>query len=194
LITVLGEYHRFRSRCEWRRWLELNHAQDDAIWVVLQKVKSPNEGIKYDEALEDALCFGWIDGRVRRLDDTEHVQWFSPRRRNSPWSRRNRDRAERLIEEGLMTDAGLAEVEKARVNGRWEAAYSSKDLPTMPDDLRDAFKRNKVAHDNFKAFPNSARFIYIGWVNDAKRESTRVRRIKRVIERSEENKKPGIDM
>jgi uncharacterized protein YdeI (YjbR/CyaY-like superfamily) len=131
---------------------------------------------------------------VRRLDDTEHVQWFSPRRRNSPWSRRNRDRAERLIEEGLMTDAGLAEVEKARVNGRWEAAYSSKDLPTMPDDLRDAFKRNKVAHDNFKAFPNSARFIYIGWVNDAKRESTRVRRIKRVIERSEENKKPGIDM
>ncbi len=191
---MLGEYHRFRSRCEWRSWLELNHAQDDAIWVVLQKVKSPNEGIKYDEALEDALCFGWIDGRVRRLDDTEHVQWFSPRRRNSPWSRRNRDRAERLIEEGLMTDAGLAEVEKARVNGRWEAAYSSKELLTMPDDLHETFKQNKVAHDNFKAFPNSARLMYIGWVNDAKRESTRVRRIKRVIERSEENKKPGIDM
>lgn len=191
---MLGEYHRFRSRYEWRSWLELNHAQDDAIWVVLQKVKSPNEGIKYDEALEDALCFGWIDGRVRRLDDTEHVQWFSPRRRNSPWSRRNRDRAERLIEEGLMTDAGLAEVEKARVNGRWEAAYLSKELLTMPDDLRDAIEQNKVAHDNFKAFPNSARLMYIGWVNDAKRESTRVRRIKRVIERSEENKKPGIDM
>jgi uncharacterized protein YdeI (YjbR/CyaY-like superfamily) len=96
---------------------------------------------------------------------------------------------------GTVPGRGVTEtVEKARVNGRWEAAYSSKELPTMPDDLRDAFKQNKVAHDNFKAFPNSARFMYIAWVNDAKRESTRVRRIKRVIERSEENKKPGIDM
>ena len=131
---------------------------------------------------------------MRRLDDTEHVQWFSPRRRNSPWSRRNRDKAERLIGEGLMTDAGLAEIEKARVNGRWEAAYTSKEMPKMPVDLLEALKSNRVAHDNFKAFPNSARFMYIGWVNDAKREVTRARRIKRVVERSEQNKKPGIDM
>ena len=189
-----GEYHRFRSSGEWRRWLELNHAQDDAIWVVLQKVKSPNEGIKYNDALEEALCFGWIDGKIRRLDVHEHIQWFSPRRRNSPWSRRNRDKAERLIEEDQMTDAGLAEIEKARLNGRWEAAYTSKEMPMMPDDLLDALKPNKVAHDNFLAFPNSARFMYIGWVNDAKRDATRTRRIKRVVRRSEENKKPGIDM
>ncbi len=188
------EHYRFLDPKEWRRWLEVNHSQDDAIWVVIQKVKSPNPGIKYDEALDEALCFGWIDGKMRRLDDHEFIQWFSPRRRNSPWSRRNRDKVEMLIGEDRMTGAGLAEVEKAKENGRWEAAYSSKDTPTMPDDLLEALNLNKTAHDNFMAFPNSARFMYIHWINDAKRDSTRARRINRVVERAEANRKPGIDM
>ena len=194
MITVSVEHHRFLDPGEWRRWLEVNHSQDEAIWVVIQKVKSPNPGIKYDEALDEALCFGWIDGKMRRLDEYEFIQWFSPRRRNSLWSRRNRDKVEMLNEEGRMTVAGLAEVEKAKKNGRWEAAYSSKDTPTMPDDLLEALKSNKVAHDNFSAFPNSARFMYIHWINDAKRDSTRARRINRVVERAAENRKPGIDM
>ena len=194
MVTVSVEYHRFLDPEEWRRWLEVNHSQDEAIWVVIQKVKSPNPGIKYDEALDEALCFGWIDGKMRRLDEYEFIQWFSPRRRNSLWSRRNRDKVEMLIGEGRMTGAGLAEVEKAKMNGRWEAAYSSKDTPTMPDDLLEALKSNKVAHDNFSAFPNSARFMYIHWINDAKRDSTRARRINRVVERAAENRKPGIDM
>ncbi|MES0326506.1 MAG: YdeI/OmpD-associated family protein, partial [Candidatus Bathyarchaeia archaeon] len=155
------EHHRFLDPGEWRRWLEVNHSQDEAIWVVIQKVKSPNPGIKYDEALDEALCFGWIDGKMRRLDEYEFIQWFSPRRRN-------RDKVEMLNGEGRMTGAGLAEVEKAKMNGRWEAAYSSKDTPTMPDDLLEALKSNKVAHHNFSAFPNSARFMYIHWINDAK--------------------------
>ena len=194
MVTVSVEHHRFLDPGEWRRWLEVNHSQDEAIWVVIQKVKSPNLGIKYDEALDEALCFGWIDGKMRRLDEYEFIQWFSPRRRNSLWSRRNRDKVEGLIGEGRMTGAGLAEVEKAKMNGRWEAAYSSKDTPTMPDDLLEALKSNKVAHDNFSAFPNSARFMYIHWINDAKRDSTRTRRINRVVERAAENRKPGIDM
>ena len=194
MVTVSVEHHRFLNPEEWRRWLEVNHSQDEAIWVVIQKVKSPNPGIKYDEALDEALCFGWIDGKMRRLDEYEFIQWFSPRRRNSLWSRRNRDKVEMLIGEGRMTGAGLAEVEKAKMNGRWEAAYSSKDTPTMPDDLLEALKLNKVAHDNFSAFPNSARFMYIHWINDSKRDSTRARRINRVVERAAENRKPGIDM
>ncbi|MFA9496742.1 MAG: YdeI family protein [Candidatus Bathyarchaeota archaeon] len=188
------EHHRFLDPGEWRRWLEVNHSQDEAIWVVIQKVKSPNPGIKYDEALDEALCFGWIDGKMRRLDEYEFIQWFSPRRRNSLWSRRNRDKVEMLNGEGRMTGTGLAEVEKAKMNGRWESAYSLKDTPTMPDDLLEALKSNKVAHDNFSAFPNSARFMYIHWINDAKRDSTRARRINRVVERAAENRKPGIDM
>jgi len=194
MVTVSVEHHRFLDPWEWRRWLEVNHSQDEAIWVVIQKVKSPNPGIKYDEALDEALCFGWIDGKMRRLDEYEFIQWFSPRRRNSIWSRRNRDKVEMLIGEGRMTGAGLAEVEKAKMNGRWEAAYSSKDTPTMPDDLLEALKSNKVAHDNFSAFPNSARFMYIQWINDAKKDSTRARRINRVVKRAAENRKPGIDM
>ena len=194
MVTVSVENHRFLDPGEWKRWLEVNHSQDEAIWVVIQKVKSPNPGIKYDEALDEALCFGWIDGKMRRLDEYEFIQWFSPRRRNSLWSRRNRDKVEMLNGEGRMTGAGLAEVEKAKMNGRWEAAYSSKDTPTMPDDLLEALKSNKVAHDNFSAFPNSARFMYIHWINDAKRDSTRARRINRVVERAAENRKPGIDM
>ena len=194
MVTVSVENHRFLDPGEWKRWLEVNHSQDEAIWVVIQKVKSPNPGIKYDEALDEALCFGWIDGKMRRLDEYEFIQWFSPRRRNSLWSRRNRDKVEMLNGEGRMTGAGLAEVEKAKMNGRWEAAYSSKDTPTMPDDLLEALKSNMVAHDNFSAFPNSARFMYIHWINDAKRDSTRARRINRVVERAAENRKPGIDM
>jgi uncharacterized protein YdeI (YjbR/CyaY-like superfamily) len=187
-------YHRFNDRAAWRRWLELNHAQDEAIWVVLQKVKSANVGIRYAEALDEALCFGWIDGKVKRIDDDEHVQWFSPRRRNSPWSRRNRDKVGALIREGLMAEAGLAAIEKAKENGRWEAAYAPIEPTIISDELLDALKSNKVANDNFMAFPNSARLMYASWVNKAKRESTRARRIKLVVERTEANKKPGVDL
>jgi uncharacterized protein YdeI (YjbR/CyaY-like superfamily) len=178
----------------WRKWLELNYTQDKGIWVVMQKVKSPRVGVKYDEALDEALCFGWIDGKMKRLDDHEFKQWFSPRRRNSPWSKRNRDKVEKLIDEGHMMPSGLAEVEKAKENGRWEAAYSSKRIPTMSEEMLAALKSNKVAYENFTAFPDSARLMYIHWVNDAKRTETKTRRIGKVVERAMQNKKPGIDM
>lgn len=187
-------YHRFKDRTAWRRWLELNHAQDEANWVVLQKVKSANVGIRYAEALDEALCFGWIDGKVKRIDDDEHIQWFSPRRRNSPWSRRNRDKVGTLIREGLMTDSGLAAIKKAKENGRWEAAYAPMEPTIISDELLDALKSNRVVNDNFMAFPNSARLMYASWANKAKRESTRARRIKQVVERAEANKKPGVDL
>ena len=186
--------HRFESPSMWRKWLEMNHTQDKGIWVVMQKVKSPNVGMKYDEALDEALCFGWIDGKMKRLDDHEFKQWFSPRRRNSPWSKRNRDKVEKLIDEGHMMPSGLAEVEKAKENGRWEAAYSSKRIPIMSEEMLEALKSNKVAYENFTAFPDSARLMYIHWVNDAKRAETKTRRIGRVVERAAQNKKQGIDM
>ena len=189
-----SELYRFTRPEEWRKWLELNNTQDNGIWVVLQKVKSPNVGVKYDEALDDALCFGWIDGKMKRLDDHEFKQWFSPRRRNSPWSKRNRDKVEKLSKEGRMAPSGVAEVEKAKENGRWEVAYSSKRIPTMSDEMLEALKSNKVAYENFTEFPDSARLMYIHWVNDAKRAETKTRRIKKVVERAVENKRPGIDM
>ena len=185
---------RFRGGEEWRRWLHENHGEENEAWVVIQKVRSPNEGLRYEEAVAEAMCFGWIDGKMRRLNDHEFVQRFSPRRPRSIWSRINRDRAERLIEEGRMTGAGLRAVEEAKSNGRWEKAYTSREPPETPDDLLEALKESPEAHMNFMGFPNSARFMYIHWINDAKKAETRARRIKRVVERAEQNKKPGIDM
>jgi uncharacterized protein YdeI (YjbR/CyaY-like superfamily) len=131
---------------------------------------------------------------MKRLDEYEFRQWFSPRRRNSPWSKRNRGKAEKLIEEGLMMPSGYREIEKAKENGRWEAAYTSREPPTMHKELLDALKKNGVAYDNFMGFSNSAKTTYIYWVTDAKRKDTRERRITKVVERSKKGLKPGIDM
>lgn len=185
---------RFDSPDSWREWLKANYTRKKGLWIVIQKVKSPNIGVKYDDALDEALCYGWIDGKMTRLDDNEFKQWFSPRRKNSPWSKRNRDKVIKLIEEGRMMPSGLKEIEKAKENGRWEAAYSSRDPPVMSDAMLEALKANITAYENFMAFPNSAKTMYIYWVNDAKRDATKIRRITKVVERSIENKKPGIDM
>ena len=185
---------RFRGGEEWRRWLQENHDAANEAWVVIQKTASPNEGLGYDEAVDEAMCFGWIDSKMRRLDDHEFVQRFSPRRPRSLWSLRNRERAERLIEEDRMTEAGLEAVTEAKRNGRWENAYTSREAPEMPDDLLKALEKNPEAYRNFTEFPNSARFMYIHYVNEAKRAETRARRIRRVVMRAEQDKKPGIDM
>jgi uncharacterized protein YdeI (YjbR/CyaY-like superfamily) len=188
------EPRRFRGAEEWRRWLHVNHDAESEAWVVIQKAGSPNEGLGYEEAVDEAMCFGWIDGKMRRLNDHEFTQRFSPRRPRSIWSRRNRDRAERLIEEDRMTEAGLRAVMEAKSNGRWEKAYTSREAPEMPGDLLKALKKSPEAHRNFMGFPNSARFMYIHYINEAKRAETRARRIRRVVERAEQDKRPGIDM
>jgi len=174
---------RFRCGEEWRRWLHENHGEENEAWVIIQKARSPNEGLRYEKAVDEATCFGWIDGKMRRLNDHEFTQRFSPRRPRSIWSRINRDRAERLIA-----------VEEAKSNGRGEKAYTFREPPETPDDLLEALKESPEAHRNFMGFPNSTRFMYIHWINDAKRAETRARRIKRVVERATQNKKPGIDM
>jgi uncharacterized protein YdeI (YjbR/CyaY-like superfamily) len=185
---------RFRGGEEWRRWLQENHDAVNEAWVVIQKAASPKEGLGYEEAVDEAMCFGWIDSRMRRLDDHEFTQRFSPRRPRSVWSLRNRERAERLIEEGRMAEAGLDAVMEAKRNGRWENAYTSREAPDMPDDLLEAMEKSPEAYRNFMGFPNSARFMYIHYINEAKRAETRERRIKRVVERAEQDKRPGIDM
>jgi uncharacterized protein YdeI (YjbR/CyaY-like superfamily) len=113
----------FASATEWERWLERNHAGADGVWIRIAKKASGIESIDYPEALEVALCFGWIDGRRERLDDRWFLQRFTPRRRRSNWSRINRDKVERLIAEGRMRPAGLAEVDRAKADGRWAAAH-----------------------------------------------------------------------
>ena len=185
----------FNSITDWRSWLSENHAEKKVIWIVIQKKASKKQGIRYEDAVLEAVAHGWIDGRMKRLDDDEFMQRFTPRRSDSVWSRKNRDRAERLISEGRMTPAGLKTVEEARQNGRWDRAYSSaRGAVDVPEDLVEALSKNKTAHDNFEAFPPSARFMYIHWINEAKRQDTRERRIHTIVVRSEKNLRPGIDL
>ena len=189
-----AEVVEFGNRLEWRRWLKEHHSRAKKVWLLIQKVGSTKRGLRYEEAVKEAMCYGWIDGKMRRLNDNEFVQRFTPRRRNSVWSRVNRDRVERLIEEGRMAEAGLKAVEEAKRNGRWDRAYTSREPPTMPDDLLEALREDPEAHGNFVGFPNSARFMYVHWINEAKRPETRARRISRVVERARRNQRPGIDM
>jgi uncharacterized protein YdeI (YjbR/CyaY-like superfamily) len=185
----------FRSITEWRSWLGESHEDEKAIWIIIQKKASNKPGIRYEEAVLEAVAHGWIDGKMKRLNDDEFMQRITPRRRNSVWSLRNRERAERLISEGRMTPAGLKAVEEAKQNGRWDRAYSSsRGAVDVPKDLIEALRKNQAAHENFESFPPSARFMYIHWINEAKRQDTRERRIYTVVVRSEKDLRPGIDL
>jgi uncharacterized protein YdeI (YjbR/CyaY-like superfamily) len=185
----------FGSIAEWVSWLDENHTGASAIWIIVQKKASRKSGVRYEEAVLEAVAHGWIDGKIRRLNDDEFMQRYTPRRRNSIWSLTNRERAERLISEGRMTPAGLKAVQEAKRNGRWEKAYSSsRGAADVPEDLTKALKVSKTAHENFESFPPSTRFMYIHWINEAKRQDTRERRIQTVVDRSEKNLRPGIDL
>lgn len=185
----------FRSIEAWRDWLSENHANENTLWIIIQKKASKKPGIHYEEAVLEAVAHGWIDGQMKRLNDDEFMQRYTPRRDGSNWSKSNRERAERLMAEGRMTPAGLKTVEAAKENGRWEKAYKSRiDTEKVPDDLLAALQKNKTAHENFESFPPYARFMYIRWINEAKREDTRERRIYTIVDRSEKNLKPGIDL
>jgi uncharacterized protein YdeI (YjbR/CyaY-like superfamily) len=185
----------FISIREWRSWLGENHKDEEALWVIIQKKRSNKPGIRYEDAVMEAVAHGWIDGKMKSLNEYEFIQRFSPRKSNSVWSQSNRARAECLISEGNMTPVGLMTVEEAKKNGRWDKAYSStRGAVDVPDDLTCALKKNKIAQKNFESFPPSTRFMYIYWINEAKRQETRERRIFTVVSRSENNMRPGIDL
>ncbi|MFC1912434.1 YdeI family protein [Chloroflexota bacterium] len=182
----------FQGSQEWHQWLQLNHDLENEAWLFIYKKHSSKAGVSYDEALEEALCFGWIDGKMQSIDEDKFVLRFSPRKYKSVWSKRNKERAELLIAQGKMTDAGLAKIEEAKKNGLWEDAYTNRKRDVIPNDLETALSENRIAWVNFHSFANSYRNMYIGWVAGAKTEETRKRRIDEVVKRSTLNKKPGI--
>ncbi len=181
-----------KNRNEWRKWLEQNNESQNEVWLVYYKKHTKKPTVIYNEAVEEALCYGWIDSIVKRVDDKTYMQKYTPRNDNSIWSLVNKDRVEKLIKEGKMTNAGLKKVEVAKANGQWEKAYSSQKDIEIPDYLKKAFKENKTAWNNFSKFAKSYQNNYIGWVVSAKRVETVEKRVKIVIERSEKNLKPGM--
>lgn len=168
-----------------------NHSKAPEIWVVIQKKRSRKLGLRYEEAVDEAVCFGWIDGKMNRIDEDSFILRFSPRRKNSIWSRLNRERAERMIATGRIAESGLAAIEEAKSNGRWDSAYSSREEPNVPEDLEAALRQSPQAWKNFNEFPNSTKFQYVHWIEDAKREETRLRRIGEVVLRAAKKIKPS---
>jgi uncharacterized protein YdeI (YjbR/CyaY-like superfamily) len=179
----------FNNNGKWRKWLSQNHDKKPEVWLVILKKNSGKAGVRYDEALDEALCFGWIDGKMQSIDNDSFILRFSPRKARSIWSKRNREKAESLIAEGRMTDAGAARIEDAMKNGLWDAAYSSLSAEEIPADLETALSGNKIARKNFNNLVNTYRNMYIGWLNSARTEETRRRRIAEIVKLAELNQK-----
>ena len=168
---------------QWRDWLAGNHATSHGVRLVLAKkgVVEPTS-LTYDDALPEALCYGWIDGQLTRRDDATYRVRFTPRRSRSPWSKRNVEAAERLIDEGRMRPAGLAEVERAKADGRWQKAYGGSAALEVPDDLRDAVAASPGAQRMWDVLTRTNKFAVVYRVQEAKREETRARRIQQYVE------------
>ena len=181
----------FRDAAEWRRWLVRNHAKSQGEWVYMYK-KAAKAGLRYPEALDVALCFGWIDGQIHAVDEKKFRQLWTPRRAGSVWSQANKTRVTRLVAEGRMAGAGLAAVKEARRTGRWQAAYTNRREDRVPAELARALRAEPEAWRNFKGLAQTYRNMYAGWVADAKRAETRQRRIAAVVRRALKNLKPGM--
>ena len=182
----------FETRDDWRRWLEFHHDKSTGIWLVYFKKNTKIPSIAYAEAVEEALCFGWIDSKVKTIDNLRYKQIFSPRNPKSVWSEINKNRVEMMINAGKMTPAGMEKVKMAKTNGQWDKSYGGKVPAVMPEELRNALLQNPQALENFINFSLSSQTTYIYWISSAKRTETRENRISRVVEFSAKNKKPGM--
>jgi uncharacterized protein YdeI (YjbR/CyaY-like superfamily) len=161
----------------WRKWLEANHASADFVWLKFAKKTSPRATVTYPEAVEEALCFGWIDGQVRRHDEHFYLQRFTPRRARSKWSQINCEKAERLIAAGRMHSSGVAQVEAAKADGRWQAAYPAPSRATVPEDLERALEDNAAAKQFFESLSGSARYAFLYRLHDVTDGRRRAKRI-----------------
>ena len=181
-----------KTRKEWRKWLEMNHASVDEIWLRYYKKPSGKPRIPYNDAVEEALCFGWIDGKIKRINEDYFIQRFTPRRPGSRWSAYNIERAQRLIKDGLMQKAGLRAYSEVLVKPELIYQDRRNGEPEIPEDLYKELGINKTASDNFMNFTMSARRIYIEWLNSSKKPETRLRRIEKIVGLAEKNIRPGM--
>jgi len=179
----------FASQGEFADWLAENHFQSDGIWLKLAKKGADAPSISYDEAVETALCYGWIDSQKKGLDESFWLQRFTPRKAKSIWSRVNREKVEQLIASGQMQPAGLAVVELAKQDGRWEAAYDSQRAITIPDDLQAELNQNPKARAFFDTLDSSNRYAILFRLQTARKTETRAKRLRQFVEMLERGEK-----
>jgi uncharacterized protein YdeI (YjbR/CyaY-like superfamily) len=179
----------FTSSKEWRKWLAEHHAQSNGVWLRFFKKDSGKKTVVYAEALEEALCYGWIDGQVNKYDAESYIQKFTPRRAKSTWSKRNTAIAESLVQEGKMETAGMQQVELAKADGRWQQAYDSPRNMKVPEDFLEQLSKNKKAKAFFDGL-NKANQYAIAWrLQTAKKPETREKRLKEILKMMREGKK-----
>jgi len=171
----------FITRKEWRNWLEKNHNKETEIWLIFYKVKVKKASLKYEDAVEEALCFGWIDSTVKRIDNEKHMQRYTPRKAKSNWAVSNKTRVKKLIKKGLMTEFGLDSIIIAKQNGSWNKLDNIETRLEIPEELKDAFKTNNKAKELFEKLAPSRKKQIIWWIESAKRIETREKRIKDTI-------------
>jgi uncharacterized protein YdeI (YjbR/CyaY-like superfamily) len=183
-LPVLG----FGSAPAWQEWLEAEHASSAGCWLSISRKTAAEPSVSYADALEVALCFGWIDGQKRALDAEHWLQRFTPRKLGSRWSKINTSKAEALITAGRMRPAGQREVDAARADGRWDAAYEGQRASTVPDDLREALDANPAAAAFFSSISSVNRYAIIYRIGTVKRAETRARKIAQYVQMLAEHK------
>jgi uncharacterized protein YdeI (YjbR/CyaY-like superfamily) len=189
-MGVQDEAERFHpdTRAQWRNWLESNHASSRGVWLVSWRKHTGKDGPSYQDGVEEALCFGWIDSTARKLDNDRTMLWFAPRKPGSGWARPNKERIERLTVAGLMTAAGQRVIDAARADGSWSRLDDVENL-IVPEDLAEAFDSRPPARQNWDAFPRSVRRSILEWITNAKRDSTRSARIEETARRAQINER-----
>ena len=165
-----------KTRVAWRKWLQKNHKTHTGVCLIMYKKQSGVPSVYYPEAVEEALCFGWIDSKANKRDEDSFYQYFTKRKPKSKWSQVNKLRVEKLMAENLLTEAGLNSIKTAKENGAWDALNDSDNL-VIPPDLERAFAKNQIALQNFEKFPNSAKKVILEWITNAKKTETREKRI-----------------
>jgi uncharacterized protein YdeI (YjbR/CyaY-like superfamily) len=185
LENAIGEFYA-KDRKSWREWLRKNHNKRQSVWLIIYKKESPTPSVYYEEAVEEALCFGWIDSKPNKRDNESFLQFFARRQPRSNWSALNKKRVEKLLEKGLMQPAGIAMIDLAKKTGTWSALDNVEALQ-YPPDLQKALSKNKIALENFNSFPKSVKKGILEWIGNAKKDETRKKRIDETVSKAGEN-------
>ena len=182
-----------KNRAEWRAWLAANHNKETEVWLVYYKKKTGKSSVEYGASVEEALCYGWVDSIIKKLDDTKYARKFTPRKDSSKWSASNKKRVEKLMYDGLMTEHGLIKVEAAKRSGSWDNPVKSPELAyDMSAEFADALRENKRAQETYANLAQTYQKQYLGWIETAKRPETREKRIRESILLLAEGKKLGL--
>jgi len=183
------DIYRPNNRNEWRQWLEKNHREKKAVWLVQYRLSTNVPSLSWSEAVDEALCFGWIDSTRKTVDESSFMQLFTRRKANSTWSKINKDKIRRLVADGLMTQAGYESIETAKQNGYWTLMDEVEEL-IIPEDLEEAFDKYQGSRDYFLDLSRSVRKMMLHWIVLAKLPETRQKRIAEIVEHASQKQKP----